>query len=58
MNKIHRLVGEAIRFMFRANHIYILLAGLLNIGMGSYLIFNPKKVEEKLAIYQLAFSVK
>ena len=35
--------NEAIRFMFRANHIYILLAGLLNIAIGTYFIFTPKK---------------
>jgi hypothetical protein len=35
------LVYEAnhlVRMMFRANHIYILLAGLLNIAIGSYLM--------------------
>jgi len=30
--------NEAIRMMFRANHIYILLAALLNLGMGCYLV--------------------
>ena len=35
--------NEAIRFMFRANHIYILLSGLLNIAIGTYFIFTPKK---------------
>ena len=28
---------ETIRHLFRANHIYILLAGLLNVGLGLYL---------------------
>ena len=28
---------ETIRYLFRANHIYLLLAGLLNLGLGLYL---------------------
>jgi hypothetical protein len=31
------LADEAIRYQYRANHIYLLLAGLLNIVMGIYL---------------------
>ena len=42
--------NEAIRFMFRANHIYILLAGLLNIVIGTYFIFTPKKWMKNLQI--------
>ena len=40
--------NEAIRFMFRANHIYILLAGLLNMGIGTYLNLNSKKWKRNL----------
>ena len=40
--------NEAIRFLFRANHIYILLAGLLNIGIGSYFNLNSKKWKRNL----------
>ena len=42
--------NEAIRFMYRANHIYILLAGLLNIAIGTYFIFTPKKWMKNLQI--------
>ncbi len=31
--------GEhAIRYLFRANHVYILLAGLVNLALGAYLV--------------------
>lgn len=28
--------NEAMRFMYRSNHIYILMAALINLGLGSY----------------------
>ncbi len=28
--------NETIRYLFRANHIYLLMAGLLNLGLGLY----------------------
>ncbi|HLG93960.1 MAG TPA: hypothetical protein VI546_03900 [candidate division Zixibacteria bacterium] len=39
--------NQAMRMMFRGSHIYILLAGLLNIALGSYLslsLENWKKI--------------
>ena len=30
------VLGETARVMFRSRHIYLLLAGLLNLGVGSY----------------------
>ena len=37
--------NETIRFLFRASHIYLLLAGLLNLGVGIYLVMHtvPRK---------------
>ncbi|MFZ5756468.1 MAG: hypothetical protein ACOY3X_06165 [Pseudomonadota bacterium] len=29
---------ESVRYMYRANHVYILLAGLANVLLGSYLV--------------------
>ncbi len=29
-------LGDGVRMMFRSRHIYILLAGLINIGLGTY----------------------
>lgn len=37
------LADETIRYQYRANHIYLLLAGLLNIVMGIYLSPNANK---------------
>ncbi|MEW6733228.1 MAG: hypothetical protein AB1489_18010 [Acidobacteriota bacterium] len=42
------LPNEIIRMQFRANHVYILLAGLHNIGLGSYLAASRKKRGPKL----------
>lgn len=42
--------NEVMRFMYRSNHIYILMAALINLGLGSYLrySFNSKiKVAQK-----------
>ncbi len=33
--------NESIRYLFRANHIYILLAGLINVGLGIYFEAHP-----------------
>jgi hypothetical protein len=33
----------AVRMMFRSTHIYILLAGLLNIGIGAYVVLSPRR---------------
>ena len=30
--------NEVVRFLFRANHVYILLAGLVNLGVGFYVV--------------------
>ena len=33
--------NESIRYLFRANHIYLLMAGLLNVGLGTYFVAHP-----------------
>ena len=33
--------NETIRHLFRANHIYLLMAGLLNVGLGLYFVAQP-----------------
>src|SRR5262245_60638478 len=35
--------NETIRFMFRANHIYVLMSGLVNIAVGAYLVMHPRR---------------
>ena len=32
---------ETIRYLFRTNHIYLLMAGLLNLGLGLYFAEHP-----------------
>lgn len=36
-------VTDGVRMMFRSRHIYILLAGLLNIGIGVYFNYHKKR---------------
>src|ERR1044071_7441560 len=33
-------LGETARVMFRSRHIYLLLAGLVNLGVGSYFVYR------------------
>jgi hypothetical protein len=35
--------NEAVRYLFRANHIYLLLPALLNLLLGSYLTLSPQR---------------
>lgn len=43
--------NQATRMMFRASHIYILLAGLLNAALGSYFVFSAERWKQKLQIF-------
>ena len=40
--RVPALYGDdaVIHFLFRANHIYILMAGLVNLGIGTYLVLH------------------
>ena len=49
-----RGMADAPRMLFRSRHIYILLAGLLNLGLGTYLTPQP---QEWRRLLQLAGSV-
>ena len=44
-----------VRMMFRSTHIYILLAGLLNVGLGSYLILSQQKWRRVLQLIGSSF---
>jgi hypothetical protein len=35
-------MGETARVMFRSRHIYLLLAGLVNLGVGSYFVYRVR----------------
>jgi hypothetical protein len=43
--------NDVIRFMSRANHIYILLCGLLNLIMGIYFVPATQKWRKRLQIF-------
>ncbi|HKR00168.1 MAG TPA: hypothetical protein VJT09_05815 [Pyrinomonadaceae bacterium] len=38
LRQVREMTDEGTRMMFRSRHIYILLAGLINVGVGVYLI--------------------
>ncbi|MHC4416840.1 MAG: hypothetical protein ACYS0G_16345 [Planctomycetota bacterium] len=40
--------NEMIRFIFRANHVYILFAGLLNVAVGAYVRPHAKRWRRNL----------
>src|SRR5918997_351406 len=35
-------LGETARVMFRSRHIYLLLAGLVNVGLGAYFSYRAR----------------
>jgi glucan phosphoethanolaminetransferase (alkaline phosphatase superfamily) len=47
---MHHMVGvpDAPRLLYRTRHIFILLAGLLNLGLGAYLIYRPAGLQRWL----------
>ena len=44
-----------LRMMFRSNHIYILMAGLINIGIGSYLVPSERRGRRILQLIGSSF---
>ena len=44
-----------VRMMFRSNHIYILMAGLINIGIGSYLVLSRRRSRRILQLIGSSF---
>lgn len=36
-------VDDGTRMMFRSRHIYVLLAGLINVGIGAYFSWHPER---------------
>lgn len=43
-------VSDGMRMLFRSRHIYILLAGLLNIGIGTYFSYQSKRWRKVLQL--------
>jgi hypothetical protein len=39
-----------IRFVYRANHVYILLAGLVNVALGAYVRLHAKRWRRNLQV--------
>jgi hypothetical protein len=52
--KVRELADEGTRMMFRSRHIYLLLAGLVNLGLGVYFTYRVARWRK---ILQIAGSV-
>ncbi len=42
--------NEVIRYLYRANHVYLLTAGLVNIGVGVYLVLQSQPWRRRLQV--------
>jgi len=43
--------GNPVRFLYRANHLYLLFAGLLNLALGSYLELCEEGWRRRLQVF-------
>ena len=50
-------LGETARVMFRSRHIYLLLAGLVNLGLGAYFGYRARGWRRHLQLLGSAFVV-
>ena len=48
--KVREMTDEGARMMFRSRHIYILLAGLVNLGVGIYFTYHRAPWRKTLQI--------
>jgi D-alanyl-lipoteichoic acid acyltransferase DltB (MBOAT superfamily) len=48
--KVREMTDEGARMMFRSRHIYILLAGLINLGVGVYFVYWRERWRKRLQI--------
>jgi drug/metabolite transporter (DMT)-like permease len=48
--KVREMTDEGARMMFRSRHIYVLLAGLVNLGVGAYFTYHVARWRKTLQI--------
>ena len=48
--RVRELTDEGTRMMFRSRHIYLLLAGLVNLGVGAYFTYHGARWRRTLQI--------
>ena len=48
--KVREMTDEGTRMMFRSRHIYLLLAGLINLGVGVYFTYHKASWRKTLQI--------
>jgi hypothetical protein len=47
---VRELTDEGARMMFRSRHIYVLLAGLINLGVGVYFTYHKTPWRKRLQV--------
>ncbi len=50
-------LGETARVMFRSRHIYLLLAGLVNVGLGAYFDYRERGWRRRLQLFGSALVI-
>ena len=48
--KVREMTDEGTRMMFRSRHIYVLLAGLVNLGVGAYFTYHKAPWRKTLQV--------
>ena len=48
--RVRELTDEGTRMMFRSRHIYLLLAGLVNLGVGAYFTYHRTRWRRALQV--------
>jgi undecaprenyl pyrophosphate phosphatase UppP len=48
--KVREMTDEGARMMFRSRHIYILLAGLINLGVGVYFTYHRARWRKTMQV--------
>jgi len=43
---VRELANQPMRYMYRANHVYVLLSGLLNVAVGIHFSLHPSDVKK------------
>jgi len=55
--RVRELTDEGTRMMFRSRHIYLLLAGLVNLGVGAYFTYHGARWRKTLQVVGSALIV-
>jgi hypothetical protein len=55
--QVREMTDEGTRMMFRSRHIYLLLAGLINLGVGVYFTYWRERWRKRLQLFGSALLI-